>query len=530
MEIRNISYTDISLKNWEISITRDGDLLTKQDTDIVTFPEYTLPAGGILLIANTDPSETSLLKGQNIEMPDAKTRAEHLYLVAEKLKLPSTPYLLILRSVTDKNGKPEAFEDLAGNHFPQSLGYNTQLWHPHGLFWSTWVAASLTKDKAWERVDVEKRGYAGEAWTSSGYRDGIGYKPSTSVETSLGTPGYPNDMVIDKSFVGRITFSELMFATSGGRFSQPQWLELYNNTTIASEPVNLEGWKLAIEARDGETRHRYSVIELETLHIAPNRTVLLVTRDGRNNFGYLTRDQVYNLYDHHRDASKLGLHENSVLSASGFTLKLFSPDGTLVDVVGNLDGRENTKDAPIWGLPPGRTEDDARTSLIRRYEDGVALIGTEATSWVRAADVQPVINTYYGRETDIGTPGYRRGGPLPVELSHFRAERVESGVILEWTTESETDNAGFNILRGQTKKGSFLKVNPTLILGAGTTAERNTYTWTDMTAKPNVAYYYRIEDMSFSGDRQQLATVRMKGHVSAAGKLSTTWAGLKKLN
>ncbi len=35
--------------------------------------------------------------------------------------------------------------------------------------------------------------------------------------------------------------------------------------------------------------------------------------------------------------------------------------------------------------------------------------------------------------------------PLPVNLSHFRAERTDAGVILKWTTESEIDNAGFYI-------------------------------------------------------------------------------------
>ena len=60
-----------------------------------------------------------------------------------------------------------------------------------------------------------------------------------------------------------------------------------------------------------------------------------------------------------------------------------------------------------------------------------------------------------------------------------------------------------------------------MIQGAGTTSERNTYTWKDTTAKPNIVYYYRIEDISHVGERKQLATVRMRGLVSASGKLTT---------
>ena len=117
--------------------------------------------------------------------------------------------------------------------------------------------------------------------------------------------------------------------------------------------------------------------------------------------------------------------------------------------------------------------------------------------------------------------------PLPVNLSHFRAEHTNAGVILKWTTESELDNAGFYIYRSETWDDEFKVVNPTIIQGAGTTGERNEYTWTDTTAKPNTVYFYRIEDVSHAGVREQLATVRLRGLVSANGKLTTRWADLK---
>ena len=120
--------------------------------------------------------------------------------------------------------------------------------------------------------------------------------------------------------------------------------------------------------------------------------------------------------------------------------------------------------------------------------------------------------------------------PLPVTLSRFRADRIETGVILKWTTESEIDNAGFNILRSETKDGIFKVVNSKLIQGAGTTGKRNEYIWTDTTTKPNTVYYYQIEDVSHAGVREQLATVRLRGLVSARGKLTTIWADLKAKN
>ena len=140
------------------------------------------------------------------------------------------------------------------------------------------------------------------------------------------------------------------------------------------------------------------------------------------------------------------------------------------------------------------------------------------------------IQTWYGIRTDHGSPGIRAGGALPVQLSHFRPDLTDTGaVVINWATESEVDNAGFNILRSETKTGEFKVITAQLIPGAGTTAERNTYTWTDTTAKPNVVYYYQIEDVSLDGERQTLATVRLRGFVSATGKLTTQWGQLKRL-
>ncbi|MDE0324905.1 MAG: WD40 repeat domain-containing protein [Candidatus Poribacteria bacterium] len=130
-------------------------------------------------------------------------------------------------------------------------------------------------------------------------------------------------------------------------------------------------------------------------------------------------------------------------------------------------------------------------------------------------------------EEKTGRALIRSSEPVPVTLSHFRAERTDAGVRIKWITESEVDNAGFYIYRSETKAGEFKVVNAKLIQGAGTTSERNTYTWADTTAKPNTVYYYRIEDVSHAGVRKQLFTVRMKGLVSARGKLTTIWADLK---
>ena len=153
-------------------------------------------------------------------------------------------------------------------------------------------------------------------------------------------------------------------------------------------------------------------------------------------------------------------------------------------------------------------------------------------AWVHAADV-PMVNvpnkskTYFGISSDIGTPLHTAGKPLPVNLSSFRPALENGEVVIRWTTESELDNAGFNILRSDTRDGEFKQVNVELVQGAGTTGERNTYKWVDASAKPGAVYYYQIEDVSFAGERQTLAATKLKGLISAKNKLTTRWGELK---
>ena len=192
-----------------------------------------------------------------------------------------------------------------------------------------------------------------------------------------------------------------------------------------------------------------------------------------------------------------------------------------------------------WDLP--KISPDRRRSIVRLYGglfkpndgglDGKPSPpdkGMSAEGW-RRFSVKGLSPSFYGFRDDLASPGCRLGGPLPVALSSFRPVRMQTGeVLIKWRTESELDNAGFNILRSERRDGEFKVINVKgIIPGHGTSSEMHTYAYTDTTAKPNVIYYYRIEDVSFNGARQTLATVRLKGDVSAANKLTTTWSTLK---
>ena len=351
---------------------------------------------------------------------------------------------------------------------------------------------------------------------------------------------------------GTVTISEIMFATDGDT-NDIQWIEISNSSKTEAVALDADdGWELIIENyNDPRTTTeplsgRINFKESGAVKtIKPRQTVLIVSADGRNSDRtHFDSTRVFNVYS--ELAREFGMNSRRdpfLHPTEGFHIELVDGRDNLADEVGNLDGRTRTADQPTWTLPDGWTADGDRTSIIRQYRDSEPRNGTQRDGWVVAENTDFLwrlrkrvtrngrsLDTWYGSSSDYGSPGVRAGHALPVELSHFRPERTESGaIVLQWTTQSEVDNAGFNILRSQTRTDGFKVVNAQLIPGAGTTAESTTYTWTDTTAKPNVVYYYQIQDVSHAGERQALATVRLRGFISAKGKLATQWGVLKKL-
>ena len=351
---------------------------------------------------------------------------------------------------------------------------------------------------------------------------------------------------------GQIYISEIMFAGGG---TLPQWIEIANGSK--SEEVNLSGWTLTVENATADAdvsvgaSAKFTIpegtrIDPSGQHATPS-TLLVVTEQGRNNLdGRMADGQVVNLWTEQQlELFRLDIFKRrySLLSDMAFQITLAPPEPDVdamkrkaaTDMVGNLgaDG------AATWALP--MAEGHARSSIIRRHVAGSVgpaepKDGEMLESWVLASDTnfgKPMhlsAHSYYGLPIDVGTPGFRAGGALPVELSYFRPERnKETGaVVITWSTQSELNNAGFFIKRSQQRDGEFQIINATMIPGAGTTSEKQFYTYTDTTAQPNVVYYYQIEDVSLDGNRQTLTRgIRLKGHVSVAGKLTTLWGDLK---
>lgn len=89
--------------------------------------------------------------------------------------------------------------------------------------------------------------------------------------------------------------------------------------------------------------------------------------------------------------------------------------------------------------------------------------------------------------------------PTLVNLVSFTCEESEGGVLLEWETASEIDNAGFHLWRGEAGGSDSGQITETLILATGSPIEGAEYSYEDMDAAPGVTYLYELEDIDTNG-------------------------------
>ncbi|MBI5305268.1 MAG: hypothetical protein HY868_24265 [Chloroflexi bacterium] len=72
-------------------------------------------------------------------------------------------------------------------------------------------------------------------------------------------------------------------------------------------------------------------------------------------------------------------------------------------------------------------------------------------------------------------------------------------IVVEWTTATEINTAGFNLYRGASADGPFAKVNDQLIAASPDPVTGGKYRFEDATVVPGQTYYYQLEDVEFSG-------------------------------
>ena len=94
-----------------------------------------------------------------------------------------------------------------------------------------------------------------------------------------------------------------------------------------------------------------------------------------------------------------------------------------------------------------------------------------------------------------------------------------SVVTVEWTTASELNTAGFNLYRGESQAGPFVKINRELIPHSPDPLVGGSYVFTDTTAQAGHTYYYQLEDVEFAGGTSRHGPIVVTAERSATTEL-----------
>ena len=505
--------------------SKDGDTTHADYTGYVGATSTAIAAGDVIISEVMWGLDANSVNSQYIELHNTTAAAIGIDHLEWAISVGSAPAPFTAIDTVGNNPAPVAPATSGYWQVPGSDGVSKI--EPQAGFFTLVDIVSMS------RVAGSADGTAAASWAMS-------MRPSANISgRRIGTPGAANVYVMPapapppaptpKAPVATakdIMISEVMVASNEGKL--PQWIELAN---VSGAEVSLMGWSIDIDNDSDASSSSYRV-DIGDVTVGKDQVVLVISKAGRNSGtgmgpdakGTLRTDRIVDV----QSQVSPGEDTYMLISEMAFKLSLVLPPGTGTvktgDVVGNL--------GMGWELP--MSDGTARSSLVRREMGATAeIMGTDAAGWVLASSTGlggAYVGTYYGDKDDMGTPGYDAGGALPVELSKFSAARdkVTGQVMIAWETQSELNNAGFFIKRSQQRNGNFVVVNPTMIPGAGTTSEKQSYTYTDTTAQPNVVYYYQIEDVSLDGNRQTLTRGhRLRGHIGAAGKATTTWGDLK---
>jgi hypothetical protein len=114
----------------------------------------------------------------------------------------------------------------------------------------------------------------------------------------------------------------------------------------------------------------------------------------------------------------------------------------------------------------------------------------------------------------------------PLAVAAQEPTPAASVVVVEWTTESEVDLAGFNLYRSESPAGPYVKVNTALIPGALDPLLGGKYAYTDTNVVAGRTYYYKLEDVDLDGTTTlhgPIEVVAEAGRPSAFANLAAWW-------
>ncbi len=123
------------------------------------------------------------------------------------------------------------------------------------------------------------------------------------------------------------------------------------------------------------------------------------------------------------------------------------------------------------------------------------------------------------------TPGYfDNDQSLPVTLTTFQASVQNGAVLLQWRTESEVENLGFEIYRSWNETEGFQLLdsyrNNAALKGHYNASNAHSYSYLDQNVTAGETYYYKLADVDFTGHRTFHGPIKVQVENSQNGPIA----------
>ncbi len=239
----------------------------------------------------------------------------------------------------------------------------------------------------------------------------------------------------------QIVITEINYNGPESGTDSTEFIEIYNNSDSS---IDLQGYQLT----SGIAFTFYGGVNIDAGEF------IVITVDSTL---MLWQDVNFQVYE----------WSSGALSNGGEPLAIKNASGELIDTL-------RYDDAAPW---PSEPDGNGPTLELLDVDSD----NTDAANWGISSE------TY-------GSPG-EWGNTVPVELTNFAANVVDAGIELKWTTATEVNNKGFEILRS-TDNVNFDQI--AFVDGYGTTTEVKNYSFVDANVTGG-SYIYKLKQVDYNG-------------------------------
>jgi len=106
--------------------------------------------------------------------------------------------------------------------------------------------------------------------------------------------------------------------------------------------------------------------------------------------------------------------------------------------------------------------------------------------------------------TSTVPPGQK--SPEPKTGTKTRPLEIKGKITIRWKSQSQ-ETYGFNIYRGESHEGPFMKINKEIITAAGSAATQKEFVFIDQPLEIGKIFYYYVESVSFAGQKETITPI-----------------------